>query len=78
MVIIYMWNLTYGTNEPTYKTEKKTHRHRDQNCVCQGRREAEDRLGIWGWQVQTVTSGMDKQGPPAQHRDIYPVFWDKP
>ena len=31
----YMWNLKYGTNEPTYKTGK-THRHGEQIYSCQG------------------------------------------
>ena len=30
--IICMWNLKYGTNEPTYKTN----RHGEQICNCQG------------------------------------------
>ena len=30
-----MWNLKYDTNEPIYETEQ-THRHREQNCGCQG------------------------------------------
>ena len=32
--ITYMWNLKYGTNKPSYKTE--TNRHRDQTRGCQG------------------------------------------
>ena len=30
-----MWNLKYETNKPT-KKQKKTHRHREQTCGCQG------------------------------------------
>ena len=33
--IPYMWNLKYGTNDPTYKTETD-HGHGEQTCVCQG------------------------------------------
>ena len=36
--------------------KKKTHRHREQTCGCQGggRREW-DRLGVWGDQMQPIT-----------------------
>ena len=30
-----MWNLKYGTNEPTMK-QKQTHRRGQQTCGCQG------------------------------------------
>ena len=30
-----MWNLKYGTNDPTYKRETD-HRHGEQTCGCQG------------------------------------------
>ena len=33
--ITYMWNLKYGTNEPSIE-QKQTHRHGDQTCGCQG------------------------------------------
>ena len=37
--IIYMWNLNYGTNEPTYKREIDEQTQRT-DCWCQeGRRE---------------------------------------
>ena len=48
--ITYMWNLKYGTNEPTNKTNRLI-RHREQTSGCQqgeGERER-DGLGIWGW-----------------------------
>ena len=32
--ITYIWNLTYGTNEPIYN--KETHGHGEQICGCQG------------------------------------------
>ena len=48
--ITYMWNLQYGTNEPTYK-QKQTHRHREQTYYgCQGGRRREwDGQGVWDW-----------------------------
>ena len=43
--------------------QKHTHRYREQAGGCQegcGR----DGLGVWGWQMQTVSYRMDKlQGP---------------
>ena len=36
-----------------------------------------DVLGVWGWQMQTITLRMDKQQGLIQHRELYPVSWDK-
>ena len=60
--------------------QKQTHRYRDQTCGCQGGGGRErGGLGIWGWQMQTITFRMDKQqGPAVQHRELYPISWDKP
>ena len=33
--ITYMWNLKYGTNEPSTE-QKQTHQHGDQTCDCHG------------------------------------------
>ena len=33
--ITYMWNLKYGTNEPSME-QKQTHQHGDQTCDCHG------------------------------------------
>ena len=59
--------------------QKQTHRHRDQTCGCQGGgRRDRDGLGLWGWQMQTIIFRMDKQqGPTVQHRELYPIPWDK-
>ena len=47
--ITYLWNLQYGTNDPTYKTETD-HGHGEQTYVCQDREEREeDGQGVWGW-----------------------------
>lgn len=34
----------------------------------------EDGVGVWGWQMQTITFRMDKQqGPNVQHRKLYSI-----
>ena len=59
--------------------QKETHRHRDKTYGCQGVWEREmDRLGIWGWQMQTITFRIYKQpGLTVQHRELYSVSSDK-
>ena len=43
-----MWNLKYGTDEPTMK-QKQTHRHKEQTFGCQREDGREwDGLGVWG------------------------------
>ena len=32
----------------------------------------------WMGQIQTTTFRMDKQGATVQHRELYPISWDKP
>ena len=68
-----MQNLKYGTNDPIYKTERD-HEHGEQTCGCQGTVGIEsDGQGPWGWQMQTITFGMNKQwDPTVQHREPYP------
>ena len=66
----------------TLSAEKKQiHRHRQQTWGCRegrGWREWAG-LGVWGWQMQTLTFRKDKQrGPTAQDRELYPVPWDRP
>ena len=48
--ITYIWNLKYGTNEPTYKKRKQTHRHGEQTC---GGREGREwfGLGVNRWKI---------------------------
>ena len=58
--------------------QKQIHRHREQTCGCQGGWEG---LGVWGQQMQTITFTIDKQRGPtvyAAHRELYPIFWDRP
>ena len=43
----------------------------------EGAREM-DGMGVQGQQMQTITVRMDKQrGPTVQHRELYPVTWDR-
>ena len=61
--ITYRWNLKYGTNDPTYKTERD-HGYGEQMCGCQGGGGWGARwggLGVWRQQMQTITFGVDKQ-----------------
>ena len=45
---------------------KQTHGCREQTCGCQGEGKREwDGLGVWDWQMQTVTFRMDKQWGPV-------------
>ena len=44
--------------------------------VAGGERREWDGQGVWGWQMQTLTFGMDKQwGPTVQHRELCTIFW---
>ena len=54
--------------------------HREQTCGCHwGVGRERDRLGVWGWQMQTITFRMNKQqGPNVQHRELYSISCDKP
>ena len=63
-----MWNLKYGTNKLTYKTESQ----RKQICGCWGMGGVrKNGLGIWDQQMQTVIYRRDKQqGPTIQHREL--------
>ena len=53
--------------------QKQAHRHTEQACQC--REGGRDRLGAWGWQVQTIVCRMDQQCPVVQYRGYaqYPV-----
>ena len=37
-----------------------------------------DGVGVWDEQMPTIIYRMDQQGPTVEHRELYPVFWDKP
>ena len=75
-----MWNVKHDTNEPIYKTETDLQTQGSDLWLPKGRVGRErDGLGIWGWQMQTITSRMDKQqGPNVQHRELYSISCDKP
>ena len=71
-----MWNLKYGTNELIYKTETDSQTQRTDLWLPRERER--DGLGVWGQQMQTITFRIDKQqGPTIQHKELYPVSWDK-
>ena len=64
--ITYIWNLKYGTDDPTYKTETDYDQGK-QSCGSQGW----DGHGVWGLGMQTVTFGMDRQWcPTIQQREL--------
>ena len=46
-------------NLPT--EQKQTQRHVELTCGCQGGGEEQDGLGVWGWQMETITFKMDTQ-----------------
>ena len=57
--VTYIWNLKFGTNEPIYKTNRLTEVENRQE-----RGKERDGLGVWGWQIQTITFRISKwQGP---------------
>ena len=60
--------------------QKQTRRQGDQTCDCQVEEMREqDGLGVWSWQMQTITFRMDKQqGPTVCHGELYSISWDKP
>ena len=74
--IICMRSHKYGTNDPIYKT-KTDHRHGEQTCgCCRGGEREQHGQGFWGWQMQTITFGMDTQyGPTVQHEKLCPISW---
>ena len=54
-------------HKQTYLQNRNRLKHREQTCGCQGRGIGvleEDGVGVWGWQMQTITSRMDKQQGP--------------
>ena len=56
---------------------KQTHRHREQNCGCQGGGGGMD------WEVgisrcKLLIYRMDQQGPTVQHRELYSISSDNP
>ena len=72
--ITYMWNLKYDTNEPIYKTETESQTQRRDSWLLKGREEGQ--TGSLG--LVDANYRMNKQGATVQHRERYPIFWDKP
>lgn len=71
----HLCNLTYGTDDPVYKTEAD-HGH-GETCGCQGEVGRKwDGWRVWGWGMQTVTFGMNWQWVPiGQHRELHNRNW---
>ena len=68
-----MWNLNYDTNELIYETETDSQTQRAAIWL-RGR----NGLGVWDWQIQTITYGIDiQQGSTVQHRELYSISCDK-
>ena len=67
----------YNTTQMNLSTEQKeTHRHREQDCGCQGVGRERD-----GWQfgVSKLVYLMDKlQGPTVEHRELYLISCETP
>ena len=59
--------------------QKETQRE-NRSVVAKGKAGlGRDGLGVWGWQMQTITQRMDKQqGPVAEHWEVYSIPCDKP
>ena len=60
-----MWNLKYGTNEPMYKTNRLIDIE-NRFVVAKGWGRERVGLGVWGWEMQTITFRMDKQQGPNE------------
>ena len=59
--IPYIRNLVYGTNEPIYGKETNSWTQRTDLWLQRGRGREWDGLGVWGYQMQTIAFGVDKQ-----------------
>ena len=59
--------------------QKQNHKHKRTDLWWpRGRREEEDGLGVWSYQMQTITFRMDNPGgPTVEQRELYPVSWDR-
>ena len=56
-------------NETIYKTETLTDIENRLVVTSGEGRRRRDGLRVWGQQMQTITYGMDKQGPTVQYKD---------
>ena len=69
---IYIWNLKYGPNEPTHKTETDPQTQKADLWCSRAVGQERDGRQIWGQQMQSIILiyRMDKQGPTVQHRKL--------
>ena len=75
-----MWNLSGDRDEHLWETETDAQPQRTDGVArgSGGGGVRKDGLGVWGWQMQTVSYRMDKRGPPVQHRELDSISCDKP
>ena len=80
-----MWNLKYGTNEPTYKTETDPQIWRTDLRLTKGRGGGEGWTGSLGLvnanyytQNGYTQNYYTQQGPTTQLKEVYSVYCDKP
>ena len=57
-------------------TKKNKFINMENRLLAKGQEGREqDGLGVWDWQMQTITFRMDKQqGPPVQHGTIFNIL----
>ena len=69
--ITYIWNLKYGTNEPSYRTETNSWTERTELWLPRGKGGEWDDLGIWGecrlWSGEAMRSCCIAQGTISSH-----------
>ena len=75
--IMYMWNLNIIQVNLCMK-QLQTHIG-NRLVVAKGYRGMrEGKIERSGLAVQIIMHRMNKQSPTRQHRELYPIFWDKP
>ena len=80
MVLTFMGNLKYDTNEPILQNRNRlTDRENTLVVAKRGEGWRRDGLGVSDSQMQTIMFRMDKQQSPAvQHRELYSISCNKP
>ena len=60
-----------------HKTETDSQTQRPDLWLPRGDGWGDGWIGVQDQQMQTIICRMDKQGPTVQHRELYPISWDK-
>ena len=78
--ITYMWNLKYGTKEPTYETEIDSQTQRTDLWLPRGSGVEEGWIGSLGLADANYYLWSKQQGLTVQHRkwELYSVSCNKP